>query len=366
MSATRGFDPDWISPPGDTIKDALACRRVPSHLLAKALSLSEACTDKLLSGELAINARLAESLASFLGGTPHFWLKRESIYRHSANGCSARQPMVDFAAFKAALPIKDMRNFGWLRDFADEPEDAALKAFFEDTPGAWVASGPTLAEQVRFRTSFAHKSNPAAVAAWLRQGVRAARRISCAPWRPERLRAALPTIRELVRIKKPAAFFPRLVEIGQACGVAIVFVRTPTGCRASGATHFETAEKAILQLSFRYRSDDHFWFTVFHEIGHLLLHPTSPLFVEGQDYEETEEEAEANRFSADVLIPAAYEDALRTVDRDFRAYARLAKRIGVSTGVLVGQMQNRGMLKHDQMNYLKERYNWADIAAFTL
>jgi hypothetical protein len=274
--------------------------------------------------------------------------------------------MIDFAAFKAALPLKDMHNFGWLRDFAGEPEDEAIKGFFEDTPGAWIQSGPALAEQVRFRTSFAHRSNPAAVAAWLRQGVRAARRVPCAPWNPEALRAALPAIRALLRIKKPASFFPRLVEIGQTCGVAIVFVRTPTGCRASGAIHFESTGKAILQLSFRYRSDDHFWFTVFHEIGHLLLHPTSRLFVEGQDYEITEEESEANRFAADILVPAEFEDDLKAVPRDFRAYARLAKRIGVSTGVLVGQMQNRGLLKHEQMNFLKERYDWVDVAAFTL
>lgn len=366
MTATQGFAPDWISPPGDTIKDALTCRSLSSDRLGMALGLTSACTGRLLSGDLAIDTRLAEGLADLLGGSSHFWLKREGLYRDRLNSAPAQQTTIDFSAFKATLPLKDMRNFGWLRDFADEPEDQAIKAFFEDTPGAWIQSGPALEEQVRFRTSFAHKTNPAAVAAWLRQGIRAAKRVSCVRWDPERLRAALPAIRALVRIKKPAIFFPKLVEIGQACGVAVVFVRTPTGCRASGATHFESNDKAIVQLSFRYRSDDHFWFTVFHEIGHLLLHPTSPLFVEGQDYEMTEEESEANRFAADTLIPAEFEDDLRTVARDFRAYARLAKRIGISTGVLVGQMQNRGLLNHEQMNFLKERYDWADVAAVTL
>jgi hypothetical protein len=365
MTAMQGFAPDWVSPPSDTIRDALAYRSLSSDGLGQALGLSASATGRLLTGELAIDAGLAEGLAAMLGGTRCFWLKREGLYRDRLGNASAPQNVVDFGEFKAALPLKDMRNFGWLQDFADESEDQAIKAFFEDTPGAWIQSGPALAAQVRFRTSSAHTTNPAAVAAWLRQGVRAARLVTCAPWNPERLRAMLPNIRALVRTKKPASFFPKLVEIGQACGVAVVFVRTPTGCRASGATHFETDDKAILQLSFRYRSDDHFWFTVFHEIGHLLLHPTSPLFVEGQDYEMTEEESEANRFAADALIPAGFDDDLKSVPRDFRAYARLAKRIGVSTGVLVGQMQNRGLLQHDKMNFLKERYDWEDVAAFT-
>lgn len=366
MTAMQGFSPDWLSPPGDTIRDALAYRSLPSDGLGEALGLSASATVHLLTGELEIDAGLAERLAAMLGGTQCFWLKREGLYRDRLGQAPAPHNIIDFAEFKAALPLKDMRNFGWLQDLVYDPEDKAIKAFFEDTPGGWIESGPALAAQVRFRTSSAHATNPAAVAAWLRQGVRAARRVPCAPWNPERLRALLPDIRALVRVKKPVSFFPKLVEIGQACGVAIVFVRTPTGCRASGATHFEADDKAILQLSFRYRSDDHFWFTVFHEIGHLLLHPTSPLFVEGQDYEMTEEESEANRFAADTLIPAGFDEDLKSIPRDFRAYARLAKRIGVSTGVLVGQMQNRGLLQHEQMNFLKERYDWDDVAAFTL
>jgi HTH-type transcriptional regulator / antitoxin HigA len=366
MTAAQSFAPDWCSPPGDTIKDALACRRLSSEDLGATLGLSTSSTVRLLSGDLPINAGVADGLAAALGGSRQFWLRREALYRDRFDQAESPLDRVDFATFKAALPLKDMLNFGWLREFGGGSEDDAIKAFFEDAPGAWMQAGPALVEQVRFRTSFAHKTNPAAVAAWLRQGVRAARRIHCAPWDPAKLRAALPAIRALVRIKKPANFFSKLVDIGRACGVAIVFVRTPAGCRASGATHFEGDDKAIIQLSFRYRADDHFWFTVFHEIGHLLLHPASPLFVEGQDYEVTEEEVEANRFASVVLVPGEFDAELRSLQRDFRAYARLAKRIGISPGVLVGQMQKRGLLQHEQMNFLKERYDWADVAAFTL
>lgn len=366
MSAAGNFSPDWVSPPGATISDALASRDLTMDRLSRELGLTPSATDRLLTGDMEIDVRIAEGLANTLGASRQFWLTREFLYRERIEARTGSQASADFATFKSELPLKDMRSFGWLRDFTGMSEDQALQAFFEDTPGAWRQSGPGLADQVRFRTSFAHKSNPIAVAAWLRQGVRSARRLPCAPWSAEKLRSALPAMRALVRIKKPSEFFPKLVAIGQSCGVAIVFVRTPAGCRASGATHFETADKAIIQLSFRYRADDHFWFTVFHEIGHLLLHPASPLFVEGDDYEITEEESEANDFASSLLVPAEFEDDLRAVRRDYRAFARLAKRIGVSPGVLVGQMQNRNILPHEAMNFLKERYDWADVAGFTL
>ncbi|HEY2710797.1 MAG TPA: ImmA/IrrE family metallo-endopeptidase [Caulobacteraceae bacterium] len=365
MTMANSFAPDWSSPPGDTIKDALACRNLTADGLASALRLSSSSVARLLSGELVIDAAVAGGLASVLGGSRHFWLRREAFYRDRLDQSLGSHDVIDFASFKAALPLKDMRSFGWLRDSRGGAEDDAIREFFEDAPDTWVQSGPALAEQVRFRTSLAHKTNPAAVAAWLRQGVRASRRIECAPWDPGKLRAALPAIRALIRVKKPINFFPKLVEIGRACGVAIIFVRSPAGCRASGATHFEAVDKAIIQLSFRYRADDQFWFTVFHEIGHLILHPTSPLFVEGQDYEMTEEESEANRFASAILVPEEFEAELGSLQRDFRAYARLAKRINISPGVLVGQMQYRGLLRHEQMNFLKERYDWVDVAALS-
>jgi HTH-type transcriptional regulator / antitoxin HigA len=34
-------------------------------------------------------------------------------------------------------------------------------------------------------------------------------------------------------------------------------------------------------LSFRYKTNDHFWFSLFHELAHLLLHGKKSLFLEG-------------------------------------------------------------------------------------
>ena len=63
----------------------------------------------------------------------------------------------------------------------------------------------------------------------------------------------------------------------------------------------------MILLSFRYLSDDHFWFTFFHEAGHLVLHGDRCIFLEGDDTLNTEEEAEANAFAANILIPPEYQ-----------------------------------------------------------
>ncbi len=59
----------------------------------------------------------------------------------------------------------------------------------------------------------------------------------------------------------------------------------------------------MIALSDRYKKDDFFWFTFFHEAAHLLLHSKKETFVDdGTDNDLLEDEA--NRFAADFLIPS--------------------------------------------------------------
>jgi len=325
------------------------------------LSLEE--LDDLIDGKTPIDHDLAERLAEVFGTSSPFWIKRDNLYRWPPSSADAKAVAAEQAAFLRQLPLRDMKALGWLAASSGTNKfDAALN-FFQDDHGDWRRNGRDLLEAVAFRTSPAHHANPAAVAAWLRQGVLQAKGVECSDWNPAGLMQSLGALRALTRVKDPRVFFPQLIELGRGVGVAFVCVRTPSGCRASGATHFSPSGTPIVQLSFRYRSDDHFWFTVFHEIGHLVLHGSSPMFVEGADYISGEEESEADAFSQDVLIPVELQDELGSLGPDFKKVMRFAKRAGVSPGIVVGQMQKRGLIRYNELNFLKMRYDWNQIMA---
>lgn len=360
MTDIPSFERDWRVPPGATVQDIMASRQLLRGDVSAQLDLSPEDFDDLLNGSMSIDIGLASRLAEVLGPKAPFWMRREELFRH---GASSDPTTLEEAkdAFLKLLPLRDMRAFGWLSSNDSLSKQEAALRFFEDDYGDWRRNGRDLVQAVAFRTSTTLEANSVAVAAWLRQGVLQARSVTCRDWSPEKLARAVEEIRPLTRVKSPAEFFPKLVEIGQRAGVAIVFVRTPGGCRASGATHFSPSGTPIIQLSFRYRSDDHFWFTVMHEVGHLVLHPSSPMFVEGADYVSGEEEAEADRFAQDVLIAPAMQSDLHGLGRDFKKVMRFAKRAGVSPGIVVGQMQKRGLIRYDQLNFLKTRYDWSDL-----
>ena len=64
------------------------------------------------------------------------------------------------------------------------------------------------------------------------------------------------------------------------------------------------SEKAVMQLSLRYKSNDQLWFTFFHEAGHIIKHGRKEIFIEGTN-PDGEKEEEANVFARDKLIPPA-------------------------------------------------------------
>lgn len=137
-------------------------------------------------------------------------------------------------------------------------------------------------------------------------------------------------------------------------------VRAPKGCPISGAVRWLSPQKALVQLSMRGLANDVFWFTVFHECGHIALHGKKMVFLEHEGMS-GEEEDEANRFAADRLIPAAEWTRFNPMILSQAAIAEFAARLGIAPGIIVGRLQKEDRLgRGDKLNKLKKRYQWKE------
>lgn len=358
MPTPNDFSPDWASPPWETITDILEEMNVSAREFASKMRCTTKTATDLLCGRIAITAETAEQLARVLGASATFWITREAQYRMDLSRVKSEDRRNDEDEWLADLPVGDMVKFRWIKAAAKtELKDECLHFFGVQSVEAWHDKYDDVLELAAFRTSPTFASQAASVAAWLRRGELESASVNCQPWNPERFKSILPTVRALTRTADPKHFIPALVKECASIGVAVVITPAPIGCRASGATQFITPEKALLMLSFRYLSDDHFWFTFFHEAGHLILHSPS-LFLEGSDLPSTEAEAEANQFAADVLIPPQFKAASLKLPVDGRKVMRFARQIGVSPGIVVGQLQHHGYFTQRQLNNLKKRFRW--------
>lgn len=354
-------DTDYAVPPGETLRELLDEQGLNQRDLARRADLSPKHVNKLLQGLVPLSADVALRLERVTGTPARIWNRLEADYRSDLERIRSQRELSVDVMWAADFPVTELVKREIL---PAEPSDKVsrleqvLTFFGVASPGAWEDVYADLT--CEFRTSKAFEAKQGALAAWLRLGEIAARDLYCEPFDRKKLEAALPSLRELTR-ETADVFTERMRTLCAACGVAVVFVPELSGSRASGATRWLTPAKALIQLSLRYKTDDHLWFTFFHEIGHVLRHGKTDVWIEATSpaVDGDPREADADRFSRDVLIPphhAADLRELKTAD-DVR---RFADSIGVSSGVVVGRLQHDRFWPHSRGNTLKRPLRFTD------
>ena len=354
----RAFAPDWVSPPGSTVADLLEERGWTQQALAQRSGFTTKHISLLINGKAPITEDTAVKLERVLGSTMRFWMTREAQYREALARLQERKTLSGSAEWLRRLPIKEMVRFGWVRALENKGDQVreCLRFFGVASVEAWEKQyrDPLVA----FRASAKLAKELGAVAAWLRQGERKAEHIDCNAFDKAVFKQVLSDARHLTNKGDPAVFIPHLVKECARAGVAVALVPAPTGCPVSGATRWLNADKALLMLSLRHKSNDHFWFSFFHEAGHLLLHGKKMLFVDVANRIDGADEDAADSFAGNWLISPADAARLAAVPKTIDGVQAFAKQIGVAPGIVVGRMQKDGLLPWTHLNGLKVRYRW--------
>ncbi|RDV37756.1 helix-turn-helix domain-containing protein [Bradymonadaceae bacterium TMQ3] len=364
MIERNTFSPDWLSSPGETMEDILEEKGWTKKEFAERTGYTTKHINELTNGRAQITAETAERIARVLGSTAQFWLTRDAHYQAALEHQRAIRKAKEDADWLKELPLSWMKKQGWVRAFQHRGEQVleCLRFFGVHSVDAWRQRYP--GQFAAFRSSPSFEKKEGAVAAWLRKAEQEATDMRCAPFDKQGFQGALAELRSLTRETAPSVFAPKLQNICSKHGVAVVFVAAPTGCPASGATKWLTPEKAMLVLSLRYKTNDHFWFTFFHEAAHILKHGKKLLAIEGVEGMDAKLEGEADRFARDVLIPRREAQELYDMS-NFRFCSKkmvseFAEKIGVAPGIVVGRMQNEGWLPWSHMNALKVKYEWIE------
>lgn len=359
MMVTQEFQPDWVSPPGDTIIDLMDEHGLSDEELSRKIGLSLDRGQQLLEGKIRLNALLASKLEELFSVSTDFWIKREDAYRQQIDYLQKLN-----SDWLESLPVRDMMEFGWIpRATTRESKFSHCLSFFGiRSVSEFFHKIHSDAPLVAFRKSLNLETEPVSDLVWLTRAEKLSAEQVCATWDKKALMALLPELRRATNEPDMGIFVPHIRRLLATAGVSLVVLPTPSGCRASGATCFFTPDRATLVMSFRYLTDDHFWFTLFHEIGHLILHEAVRVRAEGKEALSTEEEKEADKFAVDVLIPEEYRPQLgRYGLRHWRDIVRTARKIGVSKGIVLGYLQHEGNIPFSHLNRLKVRFRKEDI-----
>ena len=358
-TATAFFNADWASPPGELIEEVLEEYGWTRAELAQRLAFSAKHVNELLKGRATITADTAERLERVLGHDAGFWLRLEANYQQDLVRLQQLDQLAGQKGWLKELPLRWLQNQGWVETCSHKGQQVAacLKFFAVASVDAWRQRY----EQplAVYRTPKSFTTEQGALASWLRRSETQAAAIPCRPYDAKAFRTSLQEMRRLSCEQDPSVLVPQLQGLAAAAGVAVVFVPAPPKCRVSGATQWLSPDRALIALSLRHKTNDHLWFTLFHEAGHILKHGKKATFVDGLDGQDAVQEAEADRFAADQLIPPAAAQTLQGLRSEQEVMAA-AETLGIAPGIVVGRMQHEKWLPRTHLNGLKLSYRWPE------
>jgi addiction module HigA family antidote len=353
------YEPDYVTPPGEVLEEYLTVLGMTKAELAARCGRPTKTISEIIHGKTAITAETAIQLGRVFGRPASLWQNLEANYRLRIAERDDHAKLTRHADWAGKFPVKAMVAAGCL----EQPNGDAdlvtklLRFFGVGTVAGWEARYGELA--VAYRRSPAFQAAPETVTAWLRRGEIEAAEVECEAFNRNRLRAALDAARGLTRKSFPEVQ-DKLRDLCASAGVALVFTPELPRTHLSGAARWLTKDKALIQLSLRHKTNDHVWFSFFHEAGHILLHGKKAAFIDEAGGDRTEIEDEANGFAGDLLIPPGPFAAF-VKSRCFSADAvkAFAKDQGIAPGIVVGRLQHDGVIPHSHLNGLKESLAWA-------
>ena len=360
------YTPISVGVPGEIVLEYLESQSWTQSELARRAGMTRKTINEVCNGKAKITPATALAFEKTLGRPAHFWLTLQVRYDEAKERQLEREKSNDWDAWAKQFPIAEMKKRGWLPKARGANPADLLKYLGVSSPDSW--NSVWKAQQVAFRQTRAYETNDYAISAWLRSVELGADKITVEDFNENLLLDALYKIKACTRRTIDEAL-DEIEQILAQCGVALVLAPELPKTGISGCTRWVNKKKAIIALTLRYKWDDQIWFTLFHELGHVLLHrgkytlildnPQDQLTDIIIDPEMRGIEEEANRFAADIMIPPQLlQEFLSFGVVNSEYIEKFAQAVGISPGIVVGRLQYEGVLEPHMGNALKQRVDW--------
>jgi HTH-type transcriptional regulator/antitoxin HigA len=335
--------------PGETIREQLETRGMSQKEFAARMGMTEKHISHLINGKVELTKDVALRLESVLGLQAHFWNNLEAIYREQLVRVKMELEQEKDEEIARRMPYAKMASLGWVKRTRNIKEKINnLRNFFEVASLGFLEK--LCVPGIVYRTAGISETSDYALAAWSQKARVEARKFLKKPVNIEKLKEYLPKIRALT-LKSPNLFCRELTSLLANCGIAIVFLPHIDGSFLHGAS-FVDGKHIVIALTVRGKYADKFWFSLFHELDHIIEgHINNPYSASD------EQENHADSFASNTLIPSnEYQDFLIRCDKSEREIVAFASRIGVDVGIVLGRMQKDNIIPYNRYNNLRTQY----------
>jgi addiction module HigA family antidote len=353
---TGRIQSDLLIHPGEELADVLTSLGMTQKALAFKSGISRKHINRIVQGKERISPKVAVLLESVLGTPASFWINLMRNYELDMVKMESESVLEQNVHELECFPVKDMLTLGWLKR-TDSKTDLVKQllsflgvASFEIFRKDWQ-----LRFAAAYRKSATKDASKEALAVWVRAGQIQAQKKKLPKYQESALKSLLPKLRE--KTQDLGDFVKSFQPMLEECGVPVVLVPHLKGTYANGATYWiEDSSRPVLQLSLRHKWCDIIIFSLFHEIGHILKHPRTKMFIEDDVVDKLEDEA--NIFAGETIIPGKEYRAFLSqhpspTPADVEAFA---KGIKINPCMVVGRLQRKDAMGKQVVKYTDPRF----------
>lgn len=358
-----GLSPDLIIHPGETLTEILEDRDMSQRELAIRTGMTEKHISTIVKGQKNISVAFAKKLEYALGIDASFWINLQANYDRELLEFEEVNNITE-AELGILKPLKQVMEYmvsrGWLIENINEAEKVlCLRKILAVSN---LTAIPHITYNAAYRAQVATNINvdTYVLYAWQRICELVTKDIVVSDeLNISLLRDSISEIKKLM-FEDINIVQGKLENIFAKCGIAFKIVKHFKGAPVQGFIKKTDDEKLILCMTIRQNRADIFWFTLFHEIGHIINEDIRQRFI---DFNSTQSdiEARADAFARDVLMNARdYKEFVIKRDFSISAINTFAKEQGVKSYIVIGRLQSDEILGRDQYNEKIVYYKWAE------
>jgi len=352
--------PAFVIHPGESLKERLEDDYITQTDLARRTGVKKEYIAQIIKGDKLISPAFAIKLEMVLGIPASFWNNLVINYK---DAFARIQDEDDLQKEKKYLELYNYAELAKLElvQKATKYKDKIIN--LRKYLGVSSIEYYPLESSASYRKSGKYKASEYKLAAWIRKGELDAKRIDTSPFDLAKLKSIIPVIRKLTT-EDPSVYSKKLIELLAETGVALTYFQHLQKTYANGVTKWLSPEKTLILLSIKGKYADIFWFSLFHELGHIIKkHSKKKVHISfDSKYIKREidiEEDEADEFAKNTLIPKErYTTFVR--ERNFHpaAIKEFAKELGIHHGIVAGRLAKENFIHWSELTSLRQPLEW--------
>ena len=339
-----------VFPPGEFLKEELEARGWSQVELAEILDRPPRLVNEIISGKRAMTPETAKGLGEAFGTSPQLWMNLESQYQLSRVSVAE-----DSIARKAHLydrfPVREMIRRGWIQ--ASNNVEVLEQQFMRYFGLMNIEDEPAFAHAARKRH---YDSTSMLQLCWMYRAKALAPAVLARRYKESNLERLFEELRNRLEFVESVREVPALLA---GAGIRLVIVEALPGAQIDGACFWlNKGAEPVVVLSLLYDRVDNFWHNLWHELDHVAHGEgkSEPILDSSISAQQTtldqlgdipDMEIRANTAAAESSIPKEEMDGFIARINPFfsdEAIVGFAKRLKIHPGIVVGQLQRRGLV----------------------